>query len=111
MHRMSRDVAIARIHSPARSAMQSGRAKSETWLLEFAPAERRRLDPLMGWFGSGDTRAQLRLSFSTREAAEAYARANGIAYEVEPLPPQQAEIKPKVYADNFRYGRAENWTH
>ena len=29
------------------------------------------------------TRAQLRISFSSREAAEAYARANGIAYEVE----------------------------
>jgi hypothetical protein len=108
---MSRDAAIARIHSPPRSAMQSGRAKTEGWLLEFAPSESRKLDPLTGWFGSGDTRAQVRLSFSTREAAEAYARANGIAYEVEAMPPQKAEIKPKVYADNFRYGRAENWTH
>lgn len=108
---MSRDAAIARIHCPPRSAMQSGRAKSQGWLLEFAPAERRALDPLMGWYGSGDTRGQLRLSFSTQEAAEAYARANGIAYEVEPLPPQKTEIKPKVYAENFRYGRTENWTH
>ncbi len=108
---MSRDAAIARIHCPAPSAMQSGKAKSQNWQLVFAPSEQRKLDPLTGWFGSGDTRAQLRLSFSTREAAEAYARANGIAYEVEPLPPGPAEIKPKVYADNFRYGRAENWTH
>jgi len=107
---MSRDAAIARIHSPPRSAMQSGRAKTEGWLLEFAPSESRKLDPLTGWFGSGDTRAQLRISFSTREAAEAYARANGIAYEVE-QPKAAKEIKPKTYAENFRYGRSENWTH
>ena len=106
---MSRDVAIARIHCPTPSAMQSGRGPQH-WMLEFAPAERRELDPLTGWFGSGDTRAQLRISFSTREAAEAYARANGIAYDVE-QPKAAKEIKPKTYAENFRYGRSENWTH
>lgn len=107
---MSRDVAIARIHCPPRSAMQSGKAKTQSWTLEFAPSEARRLDPLTGWYGSGDTRAQLRLSFSTREAAEAYARANGLEFEVEE-PPKAVDIKPKVYAENFRYGRSENWTH
>ncbi|KAA2215205.1 ETC complex I subunit [Teichococcus oryzae] len=107
---MSRDRAIARIHCPPRSAMQSGKAKSGGWVLSFAPAEPRRLDPLTGWTGSGDTRSQLRLSFSTREAAEAYAKAQGLRYEVEAAPAQR-EIKPKSYAENFRYGRAENWTH
>ncbi|MFC7551957.1 NADH dehydrogenase ubiquinone Fe-S protein 4 [Pseudoroseomonas wenyumeiae] len=107
---MSRDIAIARIHYPAGSAMQSGKGRIRGWVLQYAPSESRKLDPLMGWSGSGDTRAQLRLSFSTREAAEAYARANGIAYEVENEPAATA-IKPKTYAENFRYGRSENWTH
>jgi len=107
---MSRDLALARIYSPARSAMQSGKARGGGWILTFAPAEARKLDPLTGWFGSGDTRSQLRLSFSSREAAEAFARANGIAYEVEDAEAPR-EIKPKSYAENFRYGRAENWTH
>ena len=107
---MSRLTAIARIHSPAKSAMQSGRARTQGWLLEFAPSEQRRLDPLMGWSGSGDTPTQLRIAFSSREAAEAYAKAQGIAYEVEAPEPARA-IKPKTYAENFRYGRAENWTH
>lgn len=107
---MSRDHAIARIHCPPRSAMQSGKAKRGSWLLTFAPAEARKLDPLTGWFGSGDTRAQVRISFSSREAAEAYAKANGIRYEIEEAPAPR-EIKPKSYAENFRYGRAENWTH
>ena len=107
---MSRDHAIARIYSPSRSAMQSGKAKGGGWILSFVPAEARKLDPLTGWSGSGDTRSQLRLSFSSREAAEAFARANGIGYEVEDAKALR-EIKPKSYAENFRYGRAENWTH
>jgi len=108
---MSRDHAIARIYCPPRSAMQSGKAKLGSWMLTFIPAEARKLDPLTGWFGSGDTQAQVRISFSSREAAEAYAKANGIRYEVEVAPPRPRTIKPKSYAENFRYGRSENWTH
>ncbi|MCQ4159164.1 ETC complex I subunit [Roseomonas sp. GC11] len=103
-------LALARIHCPPRSAMQSGKAKTGSWTLVYAPAEARRQDPLTGWTGSGDTRAQLRLSFASREAAEAYAKAHGIPYEVEEARPGAA-LKPKSYSDNFRYGRAENWTH
>lgn len=100
---------LARIYVPPRSAMQSGKARTQGWVLEFEPGEKQRLDPLMGWSGSGDTRGQVRLRFDTREAAVAYAEANGIPYEIEE--PKPVHIKPKVYADNFRFGRAENWTH
>ena len=99
----------ARIYQPPKSAMQSGRAGTDEWELEFEPASPRRPDPLMGWIGSADTQAQVRLSFQTREEAIAYAEKNGIAYDVEL--PQPRLIKPKAYADNFRYGRIENWTH
>ena len=64
----------------------------------------------MGWWGSDFTQGQVILKFDTCEQAVAYADANGIAYQVE-QPPAKNPIKPKVYADNFRYGRAENWTH
>ena len=101
---------LARIHMPPRSAMQSGRAGTAEWVLEFAPLQRPRLDPLTGWIGSGETARQLRMSFPSREAAVAYAQAQGIAHEVEE-PPRTRPIKPKVYADNFRPGRSENWTH
>ncbi len=100
----------ARIHQPPRSAMQSGRANTQEWVLEFAPAGPRRLDPLTGWIGSGQTRRQLRLCFPTREAAVAYAVAQAIPYEVEE-PARSRPIKPKVYADNFRTNRPDNWTH
>ncbi|MBS7812531.1 ETC complex I subunit [Roseococcus pinisoli] len=101
---------LARIHRPPRSAMQSGRANTHEWVLEYAPSEGVRLDPLTGWPGSGDTRNQLSLRFPTREAAVAYAQTRGISFEVE-TPPAPKPIQPKVYADNFRTNRGENWTH
>jgi hypothetical protein len=98
-----------RIYMPPRNAMQSGRGRTHEWVLEFAPGEKQRLDPLMGWSGSGDTNGQVRLRFPTREEAVAYAEARGLHYEVEE--PKPIRIKAKVYADNFRFGRSENWTH
>ena len=63
----------------------------------------------MGWIGSADTQAQVRLNFQTREEAVAFAERNGITYDLEL--PQPRHVRPKAYADNFRYGRIENWTH
>ncbi len=99
----------ARIFMPPRNAMQSGRGRTQEWILEFEPGEKQRIDPLMGWSGSGDTRGQVRLRFATKEDAVAYAEANGLRYEVEE--PKPIRIKAKVYADNFRFGRSDNWTH
>lgn len=107
---MSQIAALARIYQEPRPATQSGRGRSHGWMLRFAPTEALRIDPLMGWTGSGDTRKQVGLEFPTKEAAVAWCEARGISYEVEPTP-KPAPIKPKVYADNFRYGRAENWSH
>ena len=98
-----------RIFQPARNAMQSGTARTRGWVLEFVPAERQQPDPLMGWVGSGDTDNQVRLHFDTKEQAVEYAEANGLAYEVEE--PKPVSFRPKSYADNFRFGRTENWTH
>lgn len=108
---MSRDSQIARIYRQPKSAMQSGRAGTAGWLLEFAPTEPKRLDPLTGWPGSGDTKTQLRLRFPTAEAAIAHAETQGWRYEVVQPQPIRAEIRPKVYADNFKFGRGENWSH
>ena len=62
----------ARIYQPARSAMQSG-PRTREWVLEFAPATAKTLDPLMGWTGSGDMLRQVQLRFESRAAAVAYA--------------------------------------
>jgi NADH dehydrogenase len=101
----------ARIYQPARNAMQSGSAKTRTWVLEYAPAEPGEIDPLMGWTGSGDTQAQVRLKFDSREAAEAYARANGIDAAVAEPHKRKATIRPGGYGDNFATNRRTVWTH
>jgi hypothetical protein len=93
----------ARIYSPARNAMQQGRTKTGNWILEFEPARALRPDTLMGWAGGGDTNRQVRLKFDSVEAATAYAKKHGIAYEVEAA--KARVVKPKSYADNFRWDR------
>lgn len=90
----------ARIIQKSKNAMQSGRAGTGQWLLEFAPADAQRPDPLMGWAGSADTRRQLNLKFPTLEAAKAYADKNGISYSIVPAAPKL--LKLQAYADNFR---------
>ena len=50
----------ARIYQRPKNAMQSGRARTGLWVLEFEPAEAKKPDPLTGWAGSGDTREQVR---------------------------------------------------
>ena len=78
-------------------------------MLESEPSEKRVADPLMGWIGSADTQSQVHLSFATQQEAVAYAEKHAAAYDLEL--PQSRQIRPKAYADNFRYGRKENWTH
>ncbi|MCU0733285.1 MAG: ETC complex I subunit [Hyphomonas sp.] len=80
--------------------MQSGQALLGQWILEFAPAEARRPDPLMGWAGSGDTQAQVQLKFDSADQARAYAEKHGIAATFHGTPPRR--LKLQSYADNFR---------
>jgi hypothetical protein len=100
---------LARIFIPAQTAMQSGKAKTREWVLEFEPASARVSDPLMGWTVSSDMNGQVRLQFDTREEAVAYAQRHGIAFEV--LAPKEHRRIIRAYADNFAFGRRESWTH
>lgn len=100
---------VARIYKPARTAMQSGTARTKEWVLEFAPASAQELDPLMGWTGSRDMRQQVQLSFDTKEEAVAYAEREGIAFRV--FEPEPHKMIKRSYADNFKYGRIGRWTH
>ena len=98
-----------RIFRPAKTAMQQGRAGTKDWIVEFEPEQARRVEPLMGWTSSADTKGQLRLHFATREEAVAYAKKQGLMYLVEE--PEERAPRPKAYADNFRYTRLGRWTH
>ena len=100
---------LARIFRPAKTAMQSGKAKTKEWTLEFEPDSARLPDPLMGWAQSRDMNGQVRLNFDTREEAVAYAQAHGIAFQV--MDPRPVKRVIKAYADNFSYNRKQPWTH
>jgi hypothetical protein len=99
----------ARIYKPAKTAMQSGTARTKQWLLEFDRTEPREIEPLMGWTSSGDTRQQVKLWFDTKEEAIAYATREGVAYRLEE--PQEAKRRTIAYADNFKFNRIGQWTH
>ncbi|WP_324827953.1 ETC complex I subunit [Qipengyuania zhejiangensis] len=90
----------ARIYQRPKNAMQSGRARTDEWVLEFEQSEARRADPLMGWTGSGDTQAQVQLTFGSVDEAKAYADKYGIVARVHATPPKG--LKLQAYADNFR---------
>jgi hypothetical protein len=100
---------LARIFRPSKTAMQSGKAKSNEWVLEFEPTDARRQDPLMGWTQTADTEGQVRLAFETKEEAVRYADQHGIAFQL--IDPKPAKRIIKAYADNFAFGRKVPWTH
>ena len=95
----------AKIYKPAKSAMQSGERNTKLWLLEFDYADRKYVEPLMGWTGGGDTLQQLKLHFATKEEAIEYATRKNIPFYVEE-PNKRKHIK-KSYADNFAYKPAK----
>ncbi len=99
----------ARIYQPAKNAMQSGKARTKQWLLEYEPEKPRDIDPLMGWTSSSDMRQQIELEFATSDEAVAYAQKNNIPYQV--FEPHKPAAKAKSYADNFRFDRKVPWSH
>jgi len=100
---------LARIYRPAKNAMQSGKANTKDWIMEFEPASARRSDPLMGWTSSSDMAGQIRLLFETKDEAVAYAQRHGIAFQLFQSSEPRRVIK--AYADNFSTDRKEPWTH
>ena len=93
-------MAVARIYQRPKNAMQSGRARTDRWVVEFEQTERQEPDPLTGWAGHGNTAAQVRMLFPTLEAAQAYCDREGHVYHVVPAP--ERKLKLQAYADNFR---------
>ncbi len=99
----------ARIYQPARTAMQSGTAKTKEWVLDYEPEQPRAVEPLMGWTSSGDMKQQVQVFFDTKDEAIAYCERHGVAYQVfESTPLKRQRMS---YSDNFAYTRRGAWTH
>lgn len=98
-----------RVYQPRKNAMQSGRAKTKHWTVEFEPGAQPANDTLMGWVGQGDTRNQLRMRFDSRDEAVAFCKRNNLDYQV--IEPKQRRLVRKSYSENFSPSRDKNWTH
>jgi hypothetical protein len=90
-----------RIYRPSRNPMQSGRTKTESWVLEYETPTPRKPGGVMNWTGSGDTLNQVKIKFPTSEEAVRFATGKGWAYQVQPA--QDRKVLPRNYVDNFRY--------
>ena len=88
----------AKIYIPTKTSMQSGRGKTDKWVVEFE-TENTGVNPLMGWETSSNTLSELHLEFSTMELAVEYAKKNKIDFEI--IEPKKRKIVKKSYAENF----------
>lgn len=89
----------AKIYKPAKTAMQSGKANTKLWVLEYLPENTKSADPIMGWTSSNDTKSQLKLRFNSSAEAEQYAKAHKIKYII--LQPKKPSLHLQAYAANF----------
>jgi len=88
----------AKIYKPAKTAMQSGTRNTKNWILEFESMNKE-INPLTGWISSKDTISEVRMKFSTKELAVAYAKKNNIKYKI--VKTTKRSFIKKSYADNF----------
>jgi hypothetical protein len=97
-----------RIYKPAKNAMQAGRARTASWVLEPELMTARTVEPLMGWVSAGDTFSELRdrMRFGSEAEAISFATRHGWDYVLET--PAERKITPRNYLDNFRIIRPED---
>lgn len=92
-----------RIYQPSKTAMQSGKKKSELWMVEFETRNSLGIDPLMGWVSSSNTCGQLHLSFLTLDEAIQFAKIKGLQYTI--CNPKRVSRPVKEYGTNFTCSR------
>ncbi len=88
----------AKIYQPVKTSMQSGKARTKFWILEFTKSNSNK-DFVMGWTSSSNTEEQIKLKFETQEQAIAYANQNNILFDLTIHKKNRLIIK--AYADNF----------
>lgn len=88
-----------RIYQSAKTAMQSGKAKTKNWHVEFETQDPLTPEPPMGWVKGTDMSQELHLEFPSLSEALHYAVTHGFQYTV--CTPSRAPILPKNYASNF----------
>ncbi len=97
------------IQSPAKTATQSGYAKTGKWFIKFRDSDKKGFEPLMGWTSSSNTLRQIKLEFSSLDEAKKFADAKGWSYDI--VEAKEKRISPKSYAENYSFKRVKPFTH
>uniref|UniRef100_A0A7R8ZEU9 NADH dehydrogenase [ubiquinone] iron-sulfur protein 4, mitochondrial n=2 Tax=Timema TaxID=61471 RepID=A0A7R8ZEU9_TIMDO len=95
---------LVRIFKPSKNAMQSGTDNTHHWEMEFETRERWE-NPLMGWTSSGDPLSNLKLEFSTENAAIEFCEKNGWKWFIEEEKDKAKVQKVKSYGHNFSWNK------
>ena len=90
----------ARIYQPEKVATQSGRGKTNKWVLEYIHNDSREVEPIMGWLSSSDMLQEVKIEFDSRDKAVNYAKENNIKFEIEE--PKKKKLRIQSYSDNFK---------
>jgi hypothetical protein len=90
----------AKAYKNSFSSTQSGKKRTDYWILEPLCSHNYVIDDVMGWFGGRDIKGQIKLKFSSINDLERYAEKNNILLEI--LQPKEKKIIIKSYADNFK---------
>lgn len=89
------------IYQQSRNTMQSGRGKTALWLMEFTDTTKRTVDNLIGWIGCADTNNQIMIRFPNSDKAVEFANKNDLEFTIRQT--QERIIKPRSFADNYKY--------
>ncbi len=93
---------FAMIYQPAQTAMQSGTAKCDEWVLELPKTK-------LHQEGQSNPWKQINLKFNSQEAAVSYAKDNNIPFQIKTRP--VSKVRGRSYGENFAYDRKMPWTH
>ena len=93
------DFIKAKAYKNSTSSTQSGKKRSDYWVLEPLYQKSYVKDDLMGWSGGSDIKNQIKLKFSSINDLERYAEKNKISLEI--IQPKEKKVIIKSYADNF----------
>ena len=89
----------AKAYKNSNSSTQSGKKRTDYWVLEPLCSQDGVKDDIMGWFGGKDIKGQIKLKFTSINELERYAEKNKILLEI--IEPKEKKIIIKSYADNF----------
>ncbi len=85
-----------RIYKPSRNVMQSASNGEDRWIVTYNKAEKKQVDPIMGWTSSSQVNSQMEMVFESLDEAKKYCNNKKVSYIV--IKPQERKVNIHPYA-------------